>query len=246
MKKNRYLSVVFLLALFGLSCGRAFAKPQWETLAARLSAESEQSTRATVARLRAWSGLESTLREALATEKRFLAFDVITALHLENLRPDLERIGEREESGLAYSALNSLLNSGNRGQIVALYLRRVEAAATPPAARMVLLDSLGRLGERIPPAVLARLLENGTPEEKSATLHFLRSRLRAGDRSVLSLMPPLFRAKPYQLRVQLAFMVGEFGLARQGAFAGFLRDCARDEEKDLREVCRSISAGKTK
>ena len=113
----------FYLFLLSLICIQSvFAiETDWEKNAQKLTGESDRIRNAAVQNLRANVDLEKTLRlqlEATASfSRQALAFDVISALKLSSMLPDLVRFSENDANGFSYLAINSLINQSNEKKI---------------------------------------------------------------------------------------------------------------------------------
>jgi hypothetical protein len=237
----RILYTVFLLlALLPEATRPAWGTGKgWDALALRLSAESSASYARVVTELRHVPQLEAKLRAGLQGNKRYLAMDVISALQLSNLLPDLVAGAEKDETGFFLNAINSLLSPRNVKFISDFYRRRVFVSASPPAARAVMLDTLGRLGT---PLNVARTKavedEDPSPDVKSAALYYARLMiLRRGRVDYLPVVASGLRAQPFQIRVQALFLASEL---RPVVRAQLNVNCGRDQNAEVRDVCGEL------
>ncbi|MBC7396322.1 MAG: hypothetical protein H7333_02670 [Bdellovibrionales bacterium] len=150
----------------------------WVANARRLSGESDAVRNRAMHDLKATPKIETILKEALITPRRFLAMDVISTLKLTNLIPDLVQYSENDETGTYYLALNSLITSFNEKEFKELYAKRLLSGNSPAVARMILIDTLLRMQFRLTPRQLRELLvKDESPEVRSSALYYLRATL---------------------------------------------------------------------
>jgi hypothetical protein len=237
--KIQNLLFMLLILLPGTRALSQVTVQDWDVLALRLSAESTASYERTIAKLRLVPQLETKLRAGLRGNKRYLAMDVISALQLTNLLPELVAGAEKDETGFFLNAINSLLNSRNVKFVSDLYRHRVFDSGSPPAARAVMLDTLGRLGTPLNVARLIALVdEDPSPDVKSAALYYARLMiLRRARDDYLPVVTSGLRAQPFQLRVQALFLASELGPAVRTRLSV---NCAQDRNKEVRDVCREL------
>jgi hypothetical protein len=190
----------------------------WRFEATRLTGASEKISRTAARRLKTWPALEKELRAALDGEDRYLAVDVIGALRFEPLREDLIRFSARDEAGFSYIALGAFIDGASAPGFVKLFAERLQSPRTSPPAKVILLDTLSRMGVMLNRDRLAGLLLNDpSPEVKSAALSYLRARLlKHRDDEDLELLRAVL-GDPHlspQRRIQARFIVSELDRAR--------------------------------
>jgi hypothetical protein len=237
-----WFRILLLVVISGATSPARGNGQGWDALALRLSAESSASYAKVVAELRRVPQLETKLRAALRGDQRYLAMDVISALQLTGLMPDLVAGAEKDETGFSLNAINSLLSPRNAQFVSDFYRRRVFVPALPPAARAVMLDTLGRLGTPLSVArTKAVVEEDPSPDAKSAALYYARLLiLRRGREDYLPVLASGLRARPFQIRVQALFLASEL---RPAARARLGVECAQDRNAEVRDVCRELFPG---
>lgn len=147
-------------------------RADWRDDALRLTA-GVAARRLALTRLAATPDLDASLGSALHRRgafdrDRYLALDVIVALRLRARLDDLLARAADEPSGFFYLAINALATSADLPRLAGLYRDRLPLITTSPLARVILLDSLGRMNVRLPPSELRRLIANATPEVRDA------------------------------------------------------------------------------
>ena len=166
------------------------ADPDWTKLARRLTGEGEGVRAQTIAKLRKVPELEAALKQALSADRPFLALDVIVALNLRTLWSEVIHASEKDRSGFSYLALDALVDDPHEPGLAKLYKERLVSKDTSAASKVVILDSLLRMSERLAPENLAPLLlDDPSPEVKSAALYYARSFLIRHDKGYL----PMFQ-----------------------------------------------------
>ena len=209
-----------LLSILGVFVATTLPVPSfatgasWTHDARRLTGESGTVRVQMIARLRKIPRLKSTLLAALSTSDRALACDVLVALQMHEALPDLIRLSETDETGLTYLAINTLATKNDLGELGRLYHVRALASRTSDASRMVLIDTLARMGVRLPEGELKDLLldRGRAPEIRSAALNYLRHfALHYGEFSDLKLLGRLLEERNLspQLRMQALYFYTE-------------------------------------
>jgi hypothetical protein len=244
--KYAIFSILLLFALTGSA-----AEPDWTKPARRLTGESGEVRAEAIRKLKAIPGLEARLSQALGElgRKAALALDVVVALHLVSLFDEIKRISEQDETGFSYLALDALVDSARTPALTLLYIERLTGPRTSDPAKVILLDSLIRMGVGLDSEVLLPLLlgEKSSPEVKSAALYYLRGRLvQFKDFSELpalgkALEAPLSR----QRRVQALALVSELpaaALHRLGRVrvAG---GCPDELPTSFKALCEKLASG---
>jgi hypothetical protein len=216
---------LILVLLFSTAASAAPAIPAWARLARKLTGEGDAGRAAAVQALRATPGIEGKLRQALGTDRAYLALDVIVALNLKSLYYDVLEASGRDRLGFSYLALDALVDEKHQAGLAQLYVRRLENPSITPAAKVVILDSLTRMGERLDDGLLARLLlDDPSPEVRSAALYYLRGFLV--DRRDQAFFPLLLRVLKSDLSRQ----------RREQAFA-----LVSELPSNLREKCGRLA-----
>jgi hypothetical protein len=239
------MRIVLLLAL--LTPLAAFAgSADWSVHARRFTGESASVRAQAIRKLRNFPGLEAELKKALGTRERFLALDVITTLKVSSLLPHLLKSSLTDDSGSTYHAINALITPGELPRIRKLYYQRLRQAEASPASKVVLLDTLGRMGVLLQENEARALLEDPWPEVRQAALLYLRQmvvKLRRPE--YLALIRDALEAETFQLRAQAVFLIGELpGRERAQLRSALLRRCGSDSHAVVREACMRVTGGR--
>src|SRR4051812_44074871 len=102
-------TVLHAVLFFCLAAGAA----DWRSSAGRLTGYSETDRESAIVELRKMPRLAASLRAALHGSDKALALDVIAALKLAALLPDLLRASQDDTDGTTYLAIGALLDDGN-------------------------------------------------------------------------------------------------------------------------------------
>jgi len=237
----RRIPLFFLLIPASTANAAPAETADWSRLALRLSGESGEVRESILLRLRQMPNLEPSLRAALTGPQKFLALDAISALSLEALLPDLLAMARTDETGSFYNAINTLTTRANERQISQLYRDRLWERECPEAAKVVLLDTLGRTQAILDPEKLRSFLADPYPEVRSAVLSYARQMLLRGRKDeYLPLETAALAGKPASLRVQAVFLAAELKPALRQRLAAALGSCGQDPAAEVREACRRL------
>ncbi len=189
-------------------------------------------------------GLPDLLKKALGSIHHFLALDVIAALELRSLFGHLLQSSENDESGYSYHVINALMGGEDRKIVAKIYLSRLEKSKTTAAAKMTILDSLGRMRVPIDMPKLYRLLSDADPEVRSATLYYIRSFvLKSPHHEYLSLLKKPLQDEAFQVRIQDLFLISELSKPVQKRLRHFLKACENDLHLQVKALCLKLSRG---
>jgi hypothetical protein len=210
---RRLLLLIFVPAL-ALAAAEPSPKtlPEWAKLARKLTGEGDSGRAAVIRKLKAVPDLEAVLRQALEGDEQSLALDAIVALRLTSLYEDVLKASERDRAGFSYLALDALVDPANQARLAQIYRQRLLIPGASPAAKVVMLDSLIRMKERLHPEMLsALLLDDDSPEVRSAALYYLRGYLVTyRDREYLPLLKRVLESElSRQRKVQALSLVSE-------------------------------------
>ncbi len=231
------LSFMAVISLSGFS-----HKNEWPQLAVRLTGEADQVRKKAISELRDLPQLEAVLRKELSGERKFLAIDVISALKLEVLLPDLLKFSEKDESGFFYNAINALMDGENRTELLTLYRARIGNDSTPAAAKVALLDTLSRLQIPLGAPLLKKLvLQDPSADVRSAALHYVRQFLLKKDMEFFPLVALALHSDPFQLRIQAMYLISELNPKWRSFVLRELEECMEDDNSEVREACGAIS-----
>lgn len=234
--------VVFILA-FWMLYANAAEVAEWLRHAERLTGESEAVRERAIRHLKKMRGLEGQLTIALTGPDRFLAVDVIATLKLKDLLPLLIDLSKIDDTGTTYLAMNALMDEKNAPLLTKLYRDRL-LSEPPPAlvARMVILDTFGRIGYQLPAEELNRIYSSGLYEMQSAVVAYARSRLRAGVgvESHSEFLKAALHSPYQQLRLQALFALMDLPEAQLSQWREPLSGCLGDSEEKVREICSML------
>ena len=214
------------------------ATPEWAKHALRLSGESDAVRAQSIQRLRALPDIQKTLLTEVEGPQRHLALDALTALELHDAVPELIRLSETDHDGVIYLAINALATKDHLPVLVDIYQRRLPRAGGP--AKVVLLDTLGRMGAKVPEKTLRRMMASALPEVRSAVLYYARlMAVRKNDTSYVVLLGEAVQGQPYQLRAQAWAALSEL---KGGAAGPWLTHCASEKNAEVKALCARIPA----
>jgi hypothetical protein len=222
---------------------------EWADHVRRFTAESPLVHDQAVAELRKDPEIREKLRKALGTSEHFLALDAIAALNLRSLLPTLYAFAEKDKTGFTYHVINTLIYEKEHPKVIALYRERLKSKKSSLAAKMALLDSLGRLGADLENELLQSLLTEEEPEVRSAALYFLRTVLvRRGKLDQIALLKPAIRDPAFQIRMQALSLVSEIPRAerdsRRTLFDEMLAPCVNDPYPAAKGFCEALRGAK--
>jgi hypothetical protein len=203
-----------MIVSMGLFLGAPSWSSDWTRDALRLTGESDSIRNEAIKNLKKEPHLAALLRRQLRGPHRFLALDVIAALKLQALLPDLLRLSESDPSGLSYLAINALMTTASRQQIIAIYRDRLLNPRPPQGegpSQVLLLDSLALLGEPLPLEKLRTLLITSRwPEVQGAALNYARVAILQDHRfRYIDLIQDARLAKAFQVREQAVILAKE-------------------------------------
>lgn len=151
----------------------------WASEALRMTGESELIREQALKNLRRIPQLEMILRRQLNGPQRGLALDVISALEIRSLFPDLLKIARDDTTGFVYITLNNLMTSKNRYDLVKFYKKQLLCkflCTISGPSQVVIIETLARLNEELPIEDLQDLYSDTQwPEVQAAILDYARS-----------------------------------------------------------------------
>ncbi|MCM2282849.1 MAG: hypothetical protein NDI61_13500 [Bdellovibrionaceae bacterium] len=185
----------------------SYAAPNWTQLARKVGiSETEAERLQAIAALRADTKLSSNLIAALDSDNRLLALDVIVALSMREMVPELLSRITSDEDGFLTLNLNALLEEKNKDLIFSRYqeiLKPAEIAQLSPAAIVAMLEPLGRAGFVLPRASVDELFRQAFPEVRAAVIYYVRMlALRHSRRDHVRVLSEALRAGEFQIRLQ--------------------------------------------
>lgn len=247
------------VALFFLSLhSEAKIQPQraaqkWTSLAREVG-QSEEHRDRFIQTLRHLPHLSTDLRVALSSKTdRPLALEVIDALNLQNLLPDLVARVQQDNDGFTAVAVNGLMTEKSSRAILQKYASLLEPSKISHLSAPVivaLLEPLGRLNTKLPRATLLRLSKDASPDVRSALLYYLRvMALKNSSTTHLDLVTDMTRAPEVQLRLQAISVTAEIDTSRHEFKIPALKTlselntlCLREAGSTLKEACLSFLA----
>jgi len=233
---------LFLIAVPGFAWGA----PSWMDLARKVG-ESEENRASVIAQLRQTPGLKSKISKAIYTKNRPLALDVISALEMKELIPDLLLHVPADPDGFLTVAVNSMMDSKNQKSILDSYKANLSQAGVSNAAILAMLEPLGRMNVVLSRDVLTGLAQSSSPEVRSAVLYYLRMMALRNKRfENLDLLAKLLRAPEFQIRLQAVSVSHEIG-AHAGVpdSSEMKKVCEAEKTASIRQACLSFVALRT-
>ncbi len=232
---------IFLI-VFGVASTPLFAKKttikaktkHWTYHGQRLFGESWRVQKRSTKALRNYPGLKQQLTNAIESNfKRELAADVIASLKLYPLIDILVKHSKEDQTGHLYLAINALITKKTRNNLIGLYALRIKDPEISPAAKIVMLDTLGRMKHKLDLDLLTNWLENGTYELQVATLNYLRRlKKQFSNKDFRELARLAQNSEWYQLRLQTLFALPYY-------FIDFDL-CIDDDNKKVRANCEIL------
>ena len=235
------LAGILFAFLFSFS---AFAEaPSWKDLARKVG-ESEEHRAAVIAQLRKVPSLKTKLSQAIYSKDRPLALDVISALDMKELIPDLLLHVPADPDGFLTVAVNAMMDSQNQKRILDSYKDTLASSGVSFAALVAMLEPLGRMNVSISREVLLNLSVSASPEVRSAVIYYLRiMALRNKRYDNLDLLAGFLKSREFQLRLQAVSVAGEIG-ARAGvpAVTEMKSVCEAERTPSIRSACLAFIA----
>lgn len=210
----------------------------WTDHALRLTGESLAVRNNAIRALKAIPNLDAELQAAFQTRQKYLALDVISALARQNLLPFLSTTLTTDESGATTLAVQSLLSEGTRERIVSIFRDGV-ASNGPPASRMVMWDTLGRLAVAVEQTQVLQALRDDSFEVRDAALYYTRLLARASKQT--RWLVPLREAlslDPFQLRLRAIHAIHDLPASLKIEGRKLLELCRKDKVYLVREACK--------
>jgi hypothetical protein len=227
-----------------LFCVSVFAAtPSWTELARKVG-ESEENRASIIAQLRKIPSLKSKLSKAIYSKDRPLALDVISALEMKELIPDLLLHVPADPDGFLTVAVNAMMDSKNQKTILDSYKENLNAKGVSYAAIVAMLEPLGRMNIAISRDVLANLSASPSPEVRSSVIYYLRiMALRNKRFENLDLLAGFLKSPEFQLRLHAVSVAGEIGV-RPGvpAVSEMKNVCEGEKTASIRSACLSFIA----
>ena len=224
-------------------------KRPWTWWALKLSGESQKVRRYAIKRLRQRPKLKKELRKAIKGKQRALALDVISALRMRSFFPLLIQLSNDDLSGQSLLTLNILANDPKRiSQLTEHYFNLLlNGSSEVSLNKIIALETLGRLGRRLPEDLLISLLEEKNPELGMAVLNYVKFK-SIREKKSLRVLPDtrgLFenvlsralKSEVFHIRLKTYFLIGDLKIAS-------LKNrilCGQESHEATQKVCRKIA-----
>lgn len=242
---RRVIHCMILVATLTGAAETGFAATAWNRLARVVgqSETAEERARA-IADLRARQDLPAQLISALETPDRLLALDVIVALSLRELVPDLLGRVASDADGFLVLNLNALLSPDNKNQIFVKYKELLGPRYNPtmsPGALVAMLEPLGRVGVSLSRTTVTSLSRHDSPEVRSAVVYYARTlALRHGRSEHVDVLKKALAADEFQIRLRAVSAFAELFRSSERAplsRAKLLRHCKSETHVKVRAQC---------
>jgi hypothetical protein len=159
------------------------------------------------------------------------------------------KVSASDEDGFVYLTINSLIDNKNYKEVVELYLKRLThplgRRIPSPAAKIAILDSLGRLRQPLDAESVEQMAEaQSEPDIQRAVLSYVRIfLLRKEHPEYWSAVERATRANSYEVRVQAYFLVSEVQKRFEHESAKLWSRCERDSSSELTSLCAKLKSG---
>lgn len=177
----------------------------WKVLARKVG-QSEDFRAGAIRELRRMGSLSKDLREGLRGNDRPLALEVISALEIKSLIPDMIDLVPTDSNGFLILGLNSMVTEKNQKLILDTYLNQLSSkniGTNSNGALMAMLEPMGRMGIKIPNSAVQNLKSNESPEVRSSLLYYVRMMvLRHRNFEHVEIVNEMTKASEYQIRLQ--------------------------------------------
>lgn len=220
----------------------------WTESARRFTGDTEKVRKKSIQALKKYPNLKKELKKALGSADHFLALDVISVLQIRDMLKDLMAFSERDHTGYSYHVMNSLLEKKDEEKITDLYLERIDLEKTSPASKMAILDALARMNTLLGDKRVSRLLQDESPEVRSATLSLIRAELvKKNVQRNFKVLEKTLQDPAFQIRIQTLYLISElpasFRRANLIQVNSLLEACAKDSSSQVRTLCTAVGKG---
>ncbi|MCB9026874.1 MAG: hypothetical protein H6625_11185 [Bdellovibrionaceae bacterium] len=203
----------------------------WTEYGKRLFGESWTVQKSSIESLKLYPHLRAELIQAIqSNQNRELAADIIASLKLYSMMDILVKYSKEDQTGHLYLAMNSLITKNSRESLIGLYALRLKNSDASLPARIIMMDTLGRMKYKLEIALIENWLSNGNFEIQSSTLNYLR-RLKGqfSNKEFKSLASIALASPWYQIRLQVLYSLPYY-------FIDF-SSCEKDKNKYVRKLC---------
>jgi hypothetical protein len=239
---------ILTVCLLVLACtGNAYGADTWLHWA-RSVGQAESDRAVAIKHLRLEKNLQEKLLAALETKDRSLALDVMSALELKKMIPELLTRVETDKDGFLTLTINSLLDSGNQTSILASYQTRLRAESfekNTAAVIVAMLEPIGRLGVVLPPESMELIFSHAYPEVRAAGLYYLREMAMTHHQRINeSMLKGLLKAKEFQVRLQTVAVLTELLNLPESSLHTTSKElfaqCESEANEKIKDSCLSL------
>ena len=189
---------------------------------ARAVGQAEENRETVILKLRSIKNLKTKLIEALPTQNRAMALDVMAALEMHDLVDDLLVYMSADEDGFVTLTISSLMNAQNQTNAISAYVENLkpENANRFSAPTLVaMLEPLGRIGIPLSSSTIEALSKQASPDVRAATLYYLRMMAISNhEHSKDQYIQSFLKSSEFQLRLQAISTLSEFSRSHDPSF----------------------------
>ena len=242
------LTLYFVLCFTGVECASALPTKRsatqptsppvktWSREALKLTGESNFVRSVAIKNLQRIPNLPEILLREIKGPQRALALDVITALQIKTLVPRLLELAVNDDSGQTYLTIDTLITADNISQVLEVYQRRLLCrwwcAPISAAAKIVVIETLGRTETMLSAARLRWLFRENTFEVRSAVLRYTRRFLLRGEHiEFLEIVHLALSSQPHQVRSQARFLLADYQAKVRAGARSLGKNQSRNELK---------------
>lgn len=203
----------------------------WTEYGKRLFGESWQVQKNSIEALKKYPNLNKELTTAIEiNQNRELAADVIASLKLYNLIDVLVKYSKEDKTGHLYLAMNSLITKKTRTTLIGLYSLRITSSEASLPAKIIMMDTLGRMKHKLSYSIIENWLTAGNYETQSSALNYVR-RLKGQftNKEFKKIASLALESNWYQVRLQALYSLPYY-------FIDF-SECLSDSHKIVRKTC---------
>ena len=224
----------------------------WQSIARKVG-QSEENRADAIRDLRRIPFLQVEMYRALSTPDRPFALEVIGALDMRSLLPDLLLRASTDDDGFTVLAVNSMMTAKNADFILKNYTdhlapSHIGTLSAPVVVAMM--EPMARMNVRLPRSTLLKLSSATSPEIRSSVLYYLRlMAIRNGQLENLDLVTEMTRAREMQLRLQAISASAEIAsqpaitkLSSLKSLDELSKLCLREAGSAAKEACLSFLA----
>jgi len=237
---------LLLLTWFSVLCTPCLGSPgDWQRFVPFISSESGRQRDSALESLRRYPGIEEALREAVRSgEGRAAALEVIGALKLVAITPDLIQAAKVQPGADLFRTLNALIAAGAGTPDLASFYREQlirRGGATPAGAILAMIDGLGSMGGELEKSVLEGLIADPNSQIRLGTLHYTARFLKQEKRpEYLSILISALASTPHQIRIEAAVLLSSIPQGRKRLVQLAAQHCLNDPYPEVKAACRRL------